>query len=68
MKEKQYQYINAFNKLKYDRVTLMLPAGCREILKAAAASEGLSLNAYIISKLPENLISTMLQIKKGNEK
>lgn len=64
MGKSQYDYINAYNRRKYDRVTLMLPAGSRERLKTMAASVGLSLNAYIISKLPE----IMTETKKGNDK
>lgn len=43
----QSQYINQFIKEKYDRVNLMLPAGRKEVLRAAAAEKGQSMNEFI---------------------
>lgn len=43
----QNQYINQFIKEKYDRVNLTLPAGKKEVLRAAAAAKGQSMNEFI---------------------
>lgn len=43
----QIDYQNEYNKQKYDRVCLMLPKGRKDELKAMAAQQGLSLNAFI---------------------
>ena len=42
--EKQYKRQNEYNKLKYDRVSVMLPAGVRDRLRAAGV---VSLNGFI---------------------
>lgn len=42
------KYNNQFNAEKYDRVTIMLPKGRKEHLKALAAARGESVNSYII--------------------
>lgn len=42
--EKQYQRQNDYNKIKYDRVSVMLPAGVRDRLRAAGVT---SLNGFI---------------------
>ena len=44
-------YQNKYNKMKYDRVTIMLPNGKHAELKAIAKSEGMSVNKYIISAI-----------------
>lgn len=45
------KYNNEFNKTRYDRVSLMLPAADQEInleaLKAHAAERGESVNAFV---------------------
>ena len=46
-KTKTIQYNNEFNKLKYDRITIMLPKGDKDTLQAAADQAGQSVNAYI---------------------
>lgn len=38
---------NKFNAKAYDRVSLMLPKGQRDKIRAHAESKGLSLNGYI---------------------
>jgi DNA-binding transcriptional regulator YiaG len=55
-KEKNFDqtiYKNNYNKENYDRTTLMLPKGGKEKLKKKAASQGMSVNEYVI-----NLINT----------
>ena len=42
------KYNNEFIKQAYDRINLTIPKGLKEEWQAAAASVGLSLNAYIL--------------------
>lgn len=39
----------------YDQIKLLVPKGKREKIKAAAAANGLSLNAYIISLIEADI-------------
>ena len=48
-------YNNAYNAKKYDRVTIMPPAGTRAIIKAHAAARGESVNAFINRAIAEQL-------------
>ena len=43
----QNKYINDFIKEKYDRVNLTMPAGKKEVVRAAAAAKGQSMNEFI---------------------
>ena len=45
--ERLIKYNNEFNKSKYDRISLMLPKGKKEILQAAAGKTGESVNGLI---------------------
>jgi len=40
-------YKNAFNKEKYEQLTIRLPHGSRDQIKEKAAAKGLSMAAYI---------------------
>lgn len=42
-----YNYNNDFNKTNYDRISLMLPKGSRDVLKEVAENEGIKVNALI---------------------
>lgn len=46
-------YNNEFNKTHYDRVAVMLPAGMKDELKAAADAAGMSVNKYILTAIKE---------------
>lgn len=51
-------HIKATNKYiakAYDRVNLTLPKGEKEVIKAYAESQGLSLNAYINKLIQEDM-------------
>ena len=58
----QNQYINQFIKEKYDRVNLTLPAGKKEVLRAAAAAKGQSMNEFINA-----LIDAALEEEKADQ-
>ena len=45
--KKDFDHQNEYNKIKYDRVTIMLPKGKKEELMTIAKDRGLSLNAFI---------------------
>lgn len=49
----QYEYQNAYNKEKYDRVTILVPSGKKNILKQMASESGMSMNEFILSRFPE---------------
>ncbi len=49
------QSVNAYNKIKYDRVTVMLPSGEREKLKAYARAHGESVNSYLLRLIQEDM-------------
>lgn len=52
-KAKAITYINQYNAAKYDRITIMLPHGDRETLKAHAAACGESVNSFIKRAIQE---------------
>ena len=43
----QIEYQNKYIKEKYDRVGLTMPKGKKEVIKARALEEGISINEYI---------------------
>lgn len=53
--EAQYNRQNEYNRRNYERVSVMLPTGEREKVRAAAKAQGLSLNAYIIEAIQEKM-------------
>ncbi len=44
----QQKYINQYNETHYERLTLRLPIGKKELLKQQAQSKGMSVNSYIV--------------------
>lgn len=58
---------NKYNAKAYDRVSLMLPKGNRDIIRAYAEANGLSLNAYINNLIAEDM-GEALTITKQQEK
>lgn len=46
-KSKTYTYNNDFNRENYDRISLMLPKGKKDIIKIKAQENGESVNAFI---------------------
>lgn len=47
------KYNNKYNKETYDRFSLMLPKGKKEIIQSKAKEHGESLNAYINRAIDE---------------
>ena len=44
----QIKYQNEYNKQKYDRVTIMVPKGLKEEIKAFAKYKGMSMNEFLV--------------------
>lgn len=53
--EKRYARQNEYNKNKYDRFSLMLPTGYKEVIKEQAKKEGKSLNNFILEAIQEKM-------------
>lgn len=49
----QQHAVNKYVKTNYDRVNVTFPKGCREELKAHAAAQGESVNAFINRAITE---------------
>ena len=46
---------NKYNSKAYDRVSLMLPKGNRDVIRAYAESKGMSLNGYINKLIADDM-------------
>lgn len=53
--EERYDKQNDYNRRKYDRVSVMLPAGYRETVRAKANEQGKSLNSFILEAIKEKM-------------
>lgn len=51
----QIEYQNEYNREKYDRISLMVPKGKRDIIKARAKANGQSVNEFINIAIEEKL-------------
>lgn len=47
--------VNKYVKTNYDRINVTMPKGQREIIKAAAAAAGESVNSYIVKAIEERM-------------
>lgn len=54
-KKRQIAYINQYNRENYDRYTVMLPKGTKQIYREFAESQGHTLNGFINSLLESAL-------------
>ena len=54
-KSKDTAYKNAFARAAYDRISVIIPKGGREQIKAAADSAGESINAYILDAVRQRM-------------
>ena len=53
----QIEYQNKYIKEKYGRVGLTMPKGKKEIIKARAIEEGMSINEYINALIDKDIQS-----------
>lgn len=51
----QQKAVNKYVKQNYDRVNVTMPKGKKDEYKAHAQSKGMSLNAYIIGLIEEDI-------------
>lgn len=49
---------NKYNEKAYDRIALIVKKGQKEIIKAQAEKQGLSINAYITKLIEKDIDST----------
>lgn len=54
-KSEAIKYNNDFNKKAYDRINLTVPKGQKEVIQAAAAARGESVNAYIYAAIAQRM-------------
>lgn len=54
-KEDAYAYINKYHRENYDKIVLLAPKGNREIYKAAAKLQGVTLSKFIVSCVEEKI-------------
>ena len=58
---------NKYNAKAYDRVSVMLKKGQREIIADYASSQGLSLNGYINKLISEDMGEALTSVKTDAE-
>jgi preprotein translocase subunit Sss1 len=54
-KKAAFDYVNQYQKEKYDRITVMAVKGKKEEYQAAAKLKGMSLSAFIMSCVDEKI-------------
>ena len=54
-KSQKTAYQNSYIKKKYDRITLLVPSGQKEIIQDAAECKGESVNAFINRLIEQEL-------------
>jgi len=54
-KKEAFKYINEYQKEKYDRITVLVDKGKKDVYKEAAENEGLSLSAFVMKCVDEKI-------------
>lgn len=54
-KQAAFNYVNQYQKDKYDRITVMAEKGKKKIYQDAAKQKGLSLSAFIMECIDERI-------------
>lgn len=49
------KYNNEYNAKKYDRITIVVPKGSKEIIQTAAKENGESVNGFVIRLIGQEL-------------
>ena len=57
----QVKYQNEYNKQKYDRITMLVPKGEKEVIKEAAKKADISVNELMLRAVRE-----WIEQQKGN--
>lgn len=63
-KSQKTAYQNSYIKKKYDRITLLVPSGQKEIIQDAAECNGESVNAFINRLIEQELDSIAAESKR----
>lgn len=66
--DSSYRYRNWYSRQNYDRIQILVPRGSRDRIKQAAEAEGKSLNAYVLERLPKQLLEQRQYIGKRGTK
>ncbi len=53
--DKLIKYNNEYNKQNYDRISLMLPKGKKNLIQQAAKVQGISTNQFINAQIDKQL-------------
>lgn len=56
MSKANYEYINEFAGKNYDRITIIVPKGSKEVIKEAARNAGKTVSDFITGFMPTGLI------------
>ena len=59
-----YEYINAFANENYDRITILVPKGSKERIRAIAKSRNQTVSDFITNLIPRSLVGKW---KKKNQ-
>lgn len=51
----QVKYQNEYNRLKYDRVGIVMPKGKKDVVKEKATAAGQSMNEYVNQAIEERM-------------
>lgn len=54
-KKEAFRYINQYQKEKYDRITILRPAGDKAIIEAIAKERGMSTSQFINQCIDEKI-------------
>lgn len=54
-KQAAYKYINEYQKTKYDRFTVLRPAGDKEKIEAIAKEKGMSISQFVNQCIDEKI-------------
>ncbi len=66
-KARDLDYITWYNNQNYDRVTIIVPKGTRENIKAEAKRQGKSANEFLIGFIPKQLIAERVYVGRTED-
>ena len=64
MAKQDTSYINWYNSQNYDRILITVPKGTKQMIKEEAKRKGQSTNEFLVSLIPEHLITERIYVKK----
>lgn len=63
----QIEYQNQYNKEKYDRITIMVPKGNKDVLQAYARKLNISLNAFMNQLIEDSVAFEKQDLESANK-